>query len=181
MKRFKRIVATTDLSPESLSTVRYAIHLAIAQNAELAIVHVPESLAALSPEFKMPRELDALSVEMRRAAREKLEKWSKPFSKHLAIRIVVESGRAHDTICRIARRLRADLIVMSTHGRKGLHQVLLGSITNRVLREAPCPVLVVKPGVGAKKPSKPGKTASSRGSRREPRKPAAARRRRAAG
>jgi nucleotide-binding universal stress UspA family protein len=155
MKRFKKIVATTDLSPESLSTVRFAVHLATAQGASLAIVHVPESPAALYPEFEMPAKLDQLSAEMVRAARKKLEDWSRPYSKKLRLEVIVQRGPTHETICAVARELDADLIVMSTHGRHGFGRVFLGSVTNRVLREAPCPVLVVRPDIDAKKKAKP--------------------------
>lgn len=166
MKRFKSIVATTDLSPESLSTVRFAVHLATAQHAALTIVHVPESPAALAPEFKMPQQLEQLSEEMNRAARKKLEDWSKPFSKTLAIDVVVERGRTSETICGIAARRDADLIVMSTHGRKGLGKLMLGSVTNRVLRDAPCPVLVVPPELAARKKAATKRPPAARTARR---------------
>ena len=48
-------------------------------------------------------------------------------------------------VLQLAKRLRADLIVMATHGRKGLRHLVLGSVAERVVREAPCPVLTVKP------------------------------------
>jgi nucleotide-binding universal stress UspA family protein len=166
MKRFKSIVATTDLSRESLSTVRFAVHLAMAQHAALTIVHVPESPAALSPEFKMPPQLEQLSAEMNRAARRKLEDWSKRYSKKLEIDVVVERGRTCETICDIAGRQDADLIVISTHGRRGFGKLLLGSVTNRLLREAPCPVLVVPPEVVAKREPRTKPRAAARRSGR---------------
>jgi len=46
---------------------------------------------------------------------------------------------------RVARRVRANLIVMATHGRKGFRRLILGSVAERVVREAPCPVLTIRP------------------------------------
>ena len=167
MKRFKKILATTDLSPESLSTVRFAIHLASEQGSQLAIVHVPETPAALYPEFKMPLELDLLSAEMKRAARKKLEDWSKRYSKKVKPELVVQTGSTHETICKIARKLQSDLIVMSTHGRKGFGRFVLGSVTSRVLRDAPCPVLVVRPEIDAKKQARTKPQTSRRSAKRK--------------
>lgn len=57
---------------------------------------------------------------------------------------VVEGVAFDKSVCDMASRLRADLIVMGTHGRTGLAHVFLGSVTERTLRNAPCPVLVVR-------------------------------------
>ncbi|GAB4270342.1 MAG: universal stress protein [Deferrisomatales bacterium] len=54
-------------------------------------------------------------------------------------------GVPHDEIARLAEEEGADLVVMTTHGRKGLSHLLLGSVTEKVIRTAPCPVLVVRP------------------------------------
>jgi nucleotide-binding universal stress UspA family protein len=59
------------------------------------------------------------------------------------MRKVVDSGQAYGTIVERAENERIDLIVMSSHGRSGLSRMLIGSVTDKVLRMAPCPVLVV--------------------------------------
>jgi nucleotide-binding universal stress UspA family protein len=58
--------------------------------------------------------------------------------------VEIAVGRPADAIVRLARELEADLIVMATHGRTGLEHVVLGSVAERVVRLAPCPVLTVK-------------------------------------
>jgi glycine betaine transporter len=60
-------------------------------------------------------------------------------------RILLRTGDARDVINQTARELRADLIVMSTRGRRGVSRALLGSVTESVVRSAPCPVLTVRP------------------------------------
>ena len=54
-------------------------------------------------------------------------------------------GDARDVICQTAKEVHADLIVMGTHGRRGVTRALLGSVTENVVRQAPCPVLTVRP------------------------------------
>jgi nucleotide-binding universal stress UspA family protein len=58
--------------------------------------------------------------------------------------VAVVTGHPADTIVRVAQERGADLIVMSTHGRTGLQHVVLGSVAEKVVRLAPCPVLTVK-------------------------------------
>jgi len=70
------------------------------------------------------------------------------------VSIVVRRGVTHDAICNVAREVGASVIVMATHGRKGLGHLVLGSVTERVLRDAPCPVLVIKPPVKSRRPTK---------------------------
>jgi nucleotide-binding universal stress UspA family protein len=144
MKHFRRILAPTDLSGMSLSAVRYAVHLAKAQNAPLVILHVPAVPAVLYPEALVPVDLSAIVREAEEAAKKKLKHWAGRFD-DVAIKVLVRSGSAHETICKVAKEVDASLIVMATHGRTGIGHALLGSITERVLREAPCPVLVVRP------------------------------------
>jgi nucleotide-binding universal stress UspA family protein len=57
---------------------------------------------------------------------------------------LVEVGDAADAICRVADRLRVDVIVVGSHGRTGIGRLLLGSVSEHVVRHAPCPVLVVR-------------------------------------
>ncbi len=146
MKRFKHILATTDLSPESFSAVQYAAHLAEGQGAKLTVVHVPQTTTLLFTDFTPPVDLLSLDRTIEAAARESLEGW---VARHVkgkpGARIVIRAGVTHEVICKVAGEAGANLIVMATHGRRGLGHVILGSVTERVLREAPCPVLVVRP------------------------------------
>lgn len=57
----------------------------------------------------------------------------------------IETGDARDMIDRVAERISADLIVMGSHGRRGLSRMLLGSVAEAVVRSSPCPVLVARP------------------------------------
>jgi nucleotide-binding universal stress UspA family protein len=154
MKRFKRIIATTDLTPESLSAVLYAAHLAKAHEARLLVVHVPTSTAALYAEFLPPIDIAGVDEQLEASAREHLEKWARRnLAGQTGAELLVRSGHASDTICKLAAEWNANLIVMATHGRKGLGHFALGSVTEQVLRDAPCPVLTVNPWARKKEAS----------------------------
>jgi len=155
MKRFKHILAATDLSPESFAAVQYAAHLAAGQAAKLTILHVPQTTTLLFTDFAPPVDLLSLDKTIEKAARDTLESWVRRHIKSTAgVRIVIRNGVTHEMICKTAADAGASLIVMATHGRKGLGHVILGSVTERVLREAPCPVLVVRPPSPAAKAAK---------------------------
>jgi nucleotide-binding universal stress UspA family protein len=57
---------------------------------------------------------------------------------------VIVAGRPADDISRVAREWKADLVVVGSHGRQGLERIILGSVAEKVMREAACPVLIVK-------------------------------------
>jgi nucleotide-binding universal stress UspA family protein len=158
VKRFRRILATTDLTAESLSAVLYAGHLAKAHEAKLLVVHVPTSTAALYAEFLPPIDIAGVDETLEASARKHLEKWANRNLTGLrGLELLVRSGHASDTICRIATEWDASLIVMATHGRKGLGHFALGSVTEQVLREAPCAVLTVNPWARKKEASERGR------------------------
>ena len=146
MKRFKHILAPTDLSPESLSVVAYAGHLARSEGAKLAVLHVCHSTSLAFTEFSPPIDFVNIDAAVKQSAREHLEKWAKKgLHRGQKVELVVKGGVTHETICDLAEKIGADLIVMATHGRKGLGRAIIGSVTERVLRDAPCPVLALKP------------------------------------
>jgi nucleotide-binding universal stress UspA family protein len=147
VKRFKSIVVATDLSPESLGVVSYAAHLAQAQEARLTIVHAAAAVSLANYTHFVPKtDLDAVDQRVAAHAREALEKWVKRHvHKPADAEIVVAAGITDEVICEAAQDADADLLVVSSHGRDGLSRLVMGSVAERVIREAPCPVLVVKP------------------------------------
>jgi universal stress protein A len=166
MKRFKHILATTDLSPESFAAVQYAAHLAEGQAAKLTILHVPQTTTLLFTDFAPPVDLLSLDRSIEVAARETLENWVRRHVRSKSgVRVVIRAGVTHEVVCKAAAEAGANLIVMATHGRKGIGHVILGSVTERVLREAPCPVLVVRPPTPTAKKAK-AKTSKAKTSKK---------------
>jgi universal stress protein A len=147
MITIRRILVPTDFSEHALPAVRYAAELADKFGAELILLHVvPDAVLAL-PDAVMPTptplaDLDALTDAGKQGlanliAAEKLE------ARHP--RTEVRIGSASAEIVAAASDLHVDLVCIGTHGRGGLARVLLGSVAEHVVRQAPCPVLTVRP------------------------------------
>ena len=90
-----------------------------------------------------PEEQDALWKRELAEARDELARTSAALS-GARVHELVETGDAADTICQTAKRLGVDVIVVGSHGRTGLGRLFLGSVSEQVVRHAPCPVLVVR-------------------------------------
>jgi universal stress protein A len=143
----RRILVPTDFSDCALPAVRYAAELADKFSAELILLHVvPDTVLAL-PDAVMPTpapmaDLAELTESGKTGlanliAAEKLE------SRHP--RPEVRIGSPATEIVAAAKDLHADLVCVGTHGRGGLARVILGSVAEMVVRQAPCPVLTVRP------------------------------------
>ena len=152
MKKFTKIIAPTDLSELSLLGLRYALELAREQSAEIIVLHViPIGEDWLSTREESAPVRDLMAKE--RAALDKFlrEKFAEFFNL-IELRQRVEVGGPYANIAELAEREGADLIVMSTHGRTGLEHMLMGSVTEKVVARAPCPVLSI-PAMSRKKDS----------------------------
>jgi nucleotide-binding universal stress UspA family protein len=145
MLPFKRILCPTDFSEPSSQAFTIAGELASQFGAEVLLVHVVSAVPALPPDpnyvFRVPEYEQALHGDARR----KLETLADDIGKQgVRARTVVGHGNAGGEIVRIAKEEGADLIVIATHGSTGLEHVLFGSVAERVVRLAQCPVLSVR-------------------------------------
>lgn len=140
MIELKRILAPTDFSEYSSEAIGYACALAEKFGAELHLLHVLEVHAGSTPVFAGGLALTPRVQESREAAETELKKVAPDRE---AVRATVE-GPAFLGIVRYAKENNIDLIVMGTHGRSGLAHVMIGSVAERVVRKAPCPVLTVR-------------------------------------
>jgi nucleotide-binding universal stress UspA family protein len=140
------IIHPTDFSVEAEAAEREAARLARRLGGELLILHVSvetplygESAFGMA-DVKRVFEAQASWVEARLAERaDALTKDGVPTRWRRRVGVV------HDTICDTAREEAAEYIVIGTHGRTGLDRLMLGSIAERVVRTAPCPVVTVRP------------------------------------
>lgn len=149
----RKILAPVDFGTCSAASLGQAVAVARSQPAStLRVMHVyeppyyaPEALVNLPGEAPLP-----MVDYIRQEAERQLEAFLAPredaaaLGDRLDARIV--AGLAFEEIPREARAFGADLVVMGTHGRRGLSHMLLGSVAERVIRNAPCPVLVVRVG-----------------------------------
>ncbi|HTI56996.1 MAG TPA: universal stress protein [Verrucomicrobiae bacterium] len=142
---FYRIIVPTDFSSCSEEAWRLAQRLAGMSGAELVLTHVlSEAPLFREGPFIMPKVREVFEAA-RSFADAALEEWvAKARAEGLSARAALRSGVAYQEIVTLAGDERADLVVIGTHGRGGIDRVLLGSVADRVVRLAPCPVLTVR-------------------------------------
>lgn len=137
------ILVPVDFSAHSERALDYACSLAEKLGAKLHLVHaigagLPELSAVLT---------DSMVATLRAGSLEELEKIAKKRSGIATFgKVTVEPGDARDGILEAAKACAADLIVIGSHGRRGLTRLVLGSVAEDIVRRAPCPVLVVRLG-----------------------------------
>lgn len=141
----RRILVPVDFSGPSRQALRAAVALAQPFGSRLAVVHVTRRNR---PDSHIVAEQMGITFDTRRAGRARLQE----FIEHEQTREIqptrlVADGVPFDEIVKAAEAWDADLIVIATHGYTGLKHVLLGSTAERVVRHAPCPVLVVRGGM----------------------------------
>jgi nucleotide-binding universal stress UspA family protein len=142
---FYRIVVAVDFSPASEEAWVHARRLAALSDAELILTHV----AAAAPGFvggSLTRtRIAEVQASLRRWADDKLAKWAETArAEGRRVRLAVRIGIPYEEIVDLATDELADLVVIGTQGRTGIPHVLLGSVAERVVRLAPCPVLSVR-------------------------------------
>jgi len=147
MIELNKIVVPTDFSDYAKHAVPYACTLADRFGSELHLLHVLQDLVTFVPEpglaFPPPGDyLEELETSARKALTQVLDPaWEGGKS---IVRVICQ-GTPFLEILRYAKQNDIDLIVMGTHGRTGLAHMLLGSVAEKVVRKAPCPVLTVRP------------------------------------
>ncbi|MEW6429543.1 MAG: universal stress protein [Thermodesulfobacteriota bacterium] len=135
---FANILVATDGSEASRDAVELAIDIARERGGRLKVVSVVYSndeFLALAPEM-----VDELIGKARAIAEEVA---AAAAARGVASEAVVREGEPYRAITDLAREMGADLLVMGSHGRKGLNRLLMGSVTGRAIGYASCPVLVV--------------------------------------
>jgi nucleotide-binding universal stress UspA family protein len=140
----RTILVPVDFSPNSETALDYAVELAGKLDAKVYILNVialsglgvPELGAALAPSLidSMVRDSEAALAKLADARR----------SQAKIADTLLRTGDARDIIIHTAEEVAADLIVMGTHGRRGVGRALLGSVAESVLRTSPCPVLTIR-------------------------------------
>ena len=133
----RTMVHPADFSERSQYALWLACALARDYGARLIIVHVAAAPTLAYGEGVVPPGPE----ELRAAAKEQLDRLPVP---HANVERRLEQGHAATEILRVAQKVNADLIIMGTHGRTGLGRLLMGSVAEQVVRQAPCPVLTVK-------------------------------------
>jgi universal stress protein A len=143
----RRILVPVDFSEDAINALAYARDFADRFGAELIILHVVEPIYYATPAdmYVTSPNLSLLLDEQRKAATQQLARLAANLQqKGVRHRTVLKTGVPAQVIVDSAHRPGADLIVMSTHGRTGLAHILMGSVAEKVVRHADCPVLTVR-------------------------------------
>lgn len=142
----RRILHPSDFSPVSNAAFAKAVDIAKAERAELLLVHVLAPIAPVVGDgYVSPRTYEQLERAARTQAQKRLDALKARATKAgvRAATLLVDGVAWHELV-RIARSRRIDLVVMGTHGRSGLAKFFLGSVAERVVASASCPVLTVR-------------------------------------
>jgi universal stress protein A len=142
----RRILHASDFSPASRAAFAKSIELAKTHRATLFVLHVLTVVLPYAGEGYIPPKIwDDIAEGQRRGAQRELDRLlARARRAGVRVKGLLVVGTPYETITRMARRQRADLLVLGTHGRTGLSKMLLGSVAERVLRTASCPVVTVR-------------------------------------
>ncbi len=148
MEKLKKILAPTDISELSRAGVRRALEMAKSDGAEVIVYHVVRHPILFHDDFASAPDFPLIEdiIEERKGLLEDyMKRHFADLTPSLKVSTMVEMGIHYRAILDKATKENVDLIVMSTHGRTGLTHMLIGSVTERVVREAICPVLSIRP------------------------------------
>ncbi len=140
-----QIVLATDLGPASDAATDEAFRLAAALGAKLLAVSVIDPRTLQLPGGRFGRRIDQERSRRETAAAELVVRGRRD---QVPTTFLIWEGDPADSILEAAQSEGADLIVVGSHGRGGLERALIGSVSDQVIRRAPCPVLVVRPTAG---------------------------------
>ncbi|MEW6067579.1 MAG: universal stress protein [Nitrospirota bacterium] len=141
----KRILFPTDFSEGASQALQYAVDIAKRYGAKLYLLHVLYDVAKASGWYVPHSSLSEMYKDIEKGAKKELESFGiEELGKFKDIERSVIKGTPHEEIVKFAKKNEVDLIVIATHGRKGLDRVIFGSTASQVVRFAPCPVLTVR-------------------------------------
>lgn len=146
MLPFKKILYPTDFSEASYEALKAANELALHFSTELYLVHVLSLVPIAEASAYYPGATDSSVLEeMKTSAKNSLQEIvEQRVPKELHTHQIVELGGAADEIIRIGEEEKVDLIVIATHGQTGWRHLVFGSVAEKVVRLAQCPVLTIR-------------------------------------
>lgn len=159
MVAIKNIVVPTDFSEAAAHALEYSLSLAKTFHARIILMHVYEPIVYYSDAPMGMPDLVELEQNIRLVAEQTMSKLVENQVKTreteyglIDVETILVQGKPFVEIIKTAREKNADLIVLSTHGRSALEHILLGSVTEKVVRKAHCPVLTVRSSATFKMP-----------------------------
>ncbi|SDB37157.1 Nucleotide-binding universal stress protein, UspA family [Desulfonatronum thiosulfatophilum] len=143
--QIKKILCAVDFSPVSDKVADYAKSLAGPLDAEIICIHVVPS-GTIYADFGIPmNSMESFCTTMITEGEKTLAAFNEKHFYDKQYRAKVTCGDFSEQILACAKEEQVDMIVMGTHGRKGMDKLLFGSVAEKVLRQAPCPVVAIRP------------------------------------
>lgn len=144
--QIKRILVPVDFSENSNRIIQYGAYVASQFGAEMEAIFVAQTFQDYSEFFEPHMPVIQFEEDLIASAREKMKSFlAESLDPFAACQGVVMAGDIAETILEYAKEKKVDLIVMGTHGYKGLEKVLFGSIAEKIVKKSPCPVLTINP------------------------------------
>lgn len=145
MPKLQKIICALDLSEHSKTVAEYACLLAKAMNASIVAVYAAPTLTQYTGFHVPPNTIDSFVGEIVSGAEKAMTQFVSENFEGVETKAEVVVGYAAEEILEIAAKEDADLIVMGTHGRKGIDRILFGSVAERVVKNSHIPVLTIRP------------------------------------
>ena len=145
MKEIKKILCAVDLSEHSKDVAEYAVLLAKGLNASVVVVYTAPSLSQYVGFHVPPNTIENFVGEIVSGAEKSMESFVAENFAGVTATGKVLIGYAAEEILAHAKEEEVDIIVMGTHGRKGIDRILFGSVAEKVVKNADMPVLTVRP------------------------------------
>ncbi|EPR32801.1 UspA domain-containing protein [Alkalidesulfovibrio alkalitolerans DSM 16529] len=145
MAQIKRILCAVDFSEASPLVASYAKLLAQGLDAEVLVLYVAPSLSQYVGFHVPPSSIETFVKDIVQGADATMEKFLDENFAGVRAQGEVATGYAAEEILNHAKDQKVDMIIMGTHGRKGIDRILFGSVAEKVVKSAICPVLTVRP------------------------------------
>ena len=145
MPKLQKIICALDLSEHSKTVAEYACMLAKAMNASIVAVYAAPTLTQYTGFHVPPNTIDSFVGEIVSGAEKAMTQFVSENFEGVETKAEVVVGYAAEEILEIAAKEDADLIVMGTHGRKGIDRILFGSVAELVVKNSHIPVLTIRP------------------------------------
>jgi nucleotide-binding universal stress UspA family protein len=148
MKKIEKILFPIDFSEEFETLLPWVSTFVTSFEATLYVLFVAQDLRDFSSFYVPHGNLNQFQEEALKAAQKKMSQTAKEtFKAFKKVESRVVQGSPADQIIETAKKENVDLIIMGTHGRKGLERAIFGSVCDKVVRTAPCPVLTINPSL----------------------------------
>ncbi len=141
---YKKVMCAIDFSDLSNYAFEYTLDLLKGQDTQIILIHVIEHLYYHDHFLILSLSPDEIEDKFTKLAKEKLTELTKNYTNDFSFKFIIREGHPQTEIVNASKKQDVDLIVIASHGHTGIAHVILGSIAERVVQNASCPVLIVK-------------------------------------